>query len=412
MVSVICTAYNHEKFIRDALEGMVNQNTTFKFEVIVHDDASTDHTADIIKEYEEKYPDSIRAIYQKENQFTKCHIYPTYLFPQVKGSYIAFCEGDDYWIDSLKLQKQVDFLESHKDYSMCMHNAIRLNYETGEQNRMNTFSESGTYDQSMQILAGLGTNFPAFASYVLRADWLKQAPSFFFDMNVVDYPIRQYYANVGKVYYFQECMSVYRVATPSSYMKMTASSQSFYNKYTVSMIRFFEQFDRYTDRKYHKILKRKIISDYWGYCSSVTFEEGKRTAVDNGLNLQIVEKCCEYVRTDFLHEDIARLAQQTKHLYIYGTSRLAMINKKQLDYFGVPYDGYVVSDGQMKPDEIDGKRVYFLREAVKTDPESGFILAVQPVNVDVIKSQLNKYHITKFCEPYAIESYDNCQEET
>ena len=120
LVSIITLAYNHGKYIRQCLDGFVMQVTDFPFEVIIHDDASTDDTADIIREYEQKYPDIIKPIYQKENQYSKrVPIGATYLYPKAQGKYIAECEGDDWWTDPYKLQKQVDFLESHPDYCMC-----------------------------------------------------------------------------------------------------------------------------------------------------------------------------------------------------------------------------------------------------------------------------------------------------
>ena len=122
IVSICCTTYNHAKFIRQSLDGFVHQKTNFPIEVLIHDDASTDETQDVIREYEEKYPDIIKPIYQKENQYSKgVPISLTYNWSRAKGKYIAMCEGDDYWTDPYKLQKQVDFLESHIDYVMCSH---------------------------------------------------------------------------------------------------------------------------------------------------------------------------------------------------------------------------------------------------------------------------------------------------
>lgn len=130
IVSIICLAYNHEQYIRQCLEGFVMQKTDFAYEVIIHDDASTDKTATIIKEYELKYPHIIKPIYQKENQYSKgVKIGKTFLYPKVQGKYIAECEGDDYWIDPLKLQKQVDFLEKNPNYSMC-HTSFKYYYES------------------------------------------------------------------------------------------------------------------------------------------------------------------------------------------------------------------------------------------------------------------------------------------
>lgn len=118
LVSVRCITYNHENYIAQALDGFLMQKTNFPFEVIVHDDASPDRTADIVREYEKKYPAIIKAIYQTENQYSKRDgTIARILNEACKGKYIAFCEGDDYWIDENKLQMQVDFLENNPEYS-------------------------------------------------------------------------------------------------------------------------------------------------------------------------------------------------------------------------------------------------------------------------------------------------------
>lgn len=136
MVSIKCLAYNHEKFIRETLEGFVMQKTNFRFEAIVHDDASTDGTAAIIREYAEKYPDIIRPIYETENQYSKKDGSLSRIMHEAcNGKYIAMCEGDDYWTDSYKLQKQVDFLEANQDYVMCSHFWDEYQQETSEISR-------------------------------------------------------------------------------------------------------------------------------------------------------------------------------------------------------------------------------------------------------------------------------------
>lgn len=118
LVTIICTTFNHEGFISEALEGFLIQKTTFPFEIIVHDDASTDNTQNIIKNFVEKYPLIVKPILQKKNQYSNkdVNIWSDFTFPKALGKYIALCEGDDYWIDELKLQKQVDFLENNKEY--------------------------------------------------------------------------------------------------------------------------------------------------------------------------------------------------------------------------------------------------------------------------------------------------------
>lgn len=127
LVSICCITYNHEKFIRDAIEGFLMQQTNFDFEIIVHDDASTDGTAEIIREYEKKYPELFVTIFQNENQYSQgIKPWPNFVFPMARGKYIALCEGDDYWTEPLKLQKQVDFLERNSKYVGvgCFYNIV------------------------------------------------------------------------------------------------------------------------------------------------------------------------------------------------------------------------------------------------------------------------------------------------
>ena len=123
MVSIVCDVFNHEDYLRQCLDGIIMQQTDFAFEILIHDDASTDKSVEIIKEYVDKYPHLFKPIYQKENKFSKgISIWKDIQFPRAKGKYIAICEGDDYWTDPLKLQKQVDILEADESLMLCCTN--------------------------------------------------------------------------------------------------------------------------------------------------------------------------------------------------------------------------------------------------------------------------------------------------
>jgi glycosyltransferase involved in cell wall biosynthesis len=127
LVSICCITYNHESFIRDAIEGFLMQKTEFLIEIVIHDDASTDNTAEIIKEYAEKYPSLFVPIYQYRNQFSQgIKPLPNFVFPAARGKYIALCDGDDYWTDPFKLQKQVDFLESNPEVGLVFTKAKEM----------------------------------------------------------------------------------------------------------------------------------------------------------------------------------------------------------------------------------------------------------------------------------------------
>lgn len=137
LVSISCVSYNHATFIRHCLDGMLMQKTSFPIEILIHDDCSTDGTTEIIKEYEAKYPSLIFALYENENQYSKGAWVDGFNYRRAKGKYIAYCEGDDYWTDPLKLQKQVDFMESHTDYSVCFH-AFRNHVVSTDEYRVTT----------------------------------------------------------------------------------------------------------------------------------------------------------------------------------------------------------------------------------------------------------------------------------
>jgi len=123
LVSVVCKTYNHGKYIGQALDGFIMQQCSFPIEIIVHDDASTDNTANVIKEYLKKCS-FMRAILQEENQYSKGNSFEGLYTKEAMGKYIAICEGDDYWIDPLKLEKQINFLEANPDYGMSYTKAI------------------------------------------------------------------------------------------------------------------------------------------------------------------------------------------------------------------------------------------------------------------------------------------------
>jgi glycosyltransferase involved in cell wall biosynthesis len=135
IVSICCLTFNHAKFVRQCLDGFLLQKTSFPIEILVHDDASTDDTAEILREYEQKYPDIIFPLYETQNKFSNGYrgrMDIVFNYSRARGKYIASCEGDDYWTDPLKLQKQVDFMESHPEYSVCFHRCQYLYEKTGK----------------------------------------------------------------------------------------------------------------------------------------------------------------------------------------------------------------------------------------------------------------------------------------
>lgn len=126
LLSIWCLSYNHKDFISEAIESFLAQKTKFKFEIIIHDDASNDGTQEIIKDYQNKYPDIIKVIYQQKNQYSQGINPINAIYAMTKSEFIAFCEGDDYWDDDDKLQTQVDFLINHPQYVASFHKSSAI----------------------------------------------------------------------------------------------------------------------------------------------------------------------------------------------------------------------------------------------------------------------------------------------
>ncbi len=212
LVSIRCLVYNHEPFLRDCLEGFVMQQTNFPFEAIVHDDASTDHSADIIREYAAKYPHIIKPLCEKENQYSKkdgslrCALDEA-MSPSSK--YVAYCEGDDYWTDPQKLQKQVDFMESHPEYSMCCAGVVHYKQSLGV-GWKSELPASKTIDVAMMIESN---PVPTQTALLRRELWEKYYRDFALGMPLYpmgDYPLWLWMAKQGAIYCFNEWMGCYR----------------------------------------------------------------------------------------------------------------------------------------------------------------------------------------------------------
>lgn len=248
MVSIICMCYNHGKYISDALESFVNQKTNFKYEVIIHDDASTDNSAEIIKEYEKKYPDIIKPIYQSENQHSQgIKIVKTFMLPKLSGKYIAFCEGDDYWTDENKLQKQVDFLENNPEFSVCVHNTevenmgknkteIKLSPNDKAMKLKDVLKESERYHTSSLIVCR--------EFYINRPSWVNSV------YGIGDLPSAIYYAASGRIMYFGDVMSHYRYGVPGSWSHKHSHNVKNQIKNNKNIIKMLKEANKYYEHKH------------------------------------------------------------------------------------------------------------------------------------------------------------------
>lgn len=259
LVSVCCLVYNHEPYLRDCFEGFVKQQTTFPFEILVHDDASTDHSADIIREYTAKYPHLFKPIYQTENQYSKgIRVTIQYQYPRAQGKYIALCEGDDYWTDPHKLQMQVDWLEAHPEYSMCCSNAfIQSPKRTLSGARYWKDCDIPIVDMINGIRCFIQTN-----TFVFKRCLLDYYPEYCKNCHIGDYPLQIWAALNGKVRYFKKKTSVYRYCHSNSFTASIYPKEiNSFIKGTKSEFAMLQGLDAFSNYRYHKTFS-KVASSF------------------------------------------------------------------------------------------------------------------------------------------------------
>lgn len=259
LVSVVCDTYNQAPYIRDTLEGFLRQKTDFPIEIIVHDDASTDGTAEIVREYEMKYPELFRCVFRSENMYSRDpKILEHYVFPLARGKYVAICEGDDYWTSPDKLQKQVRYLEENPDCTLCVCAADVVDPQGNPVGSVSPYETDG--DIPMNDLIRGGGGFVPTASIVAPAR-LAQNRGPFCDMTDVDDAVLQiWFGANGRTHYFCERMCAYRTAVPGSWTETFFSADRGARiSHHEGMVRTLEAFDEETGSRWHEAVRDAIV---------------------------------------------------------------------------------------------------------------------------------------------------------
>ena len=249
LVSICCTTYNHKRYISQAIEGFLMQRTSFSIEIIIHDDASTDGTTEIVKAYADQYPHRIIPIFQKENQWSQGkRPSPNYVLPKARGKYIALCEGDDYWTDPLKLQRQIDFLEANIDYSLCFHNAKVIYEDT--RTKSHDFTKLKKNDFYIEDIISNNWFIPT-QSIVFRRQQL-EIPNWYNYIFGGDLALLLILATKGKIYGINEVMSIYRINNGS------VSSNLPVNYTSLKKIETLSFFNLHTNFIYNSLIQKAI----------------------------------------------------------------------------------------------------------------------------------------------------------
>lgn len=366
LVSVICITYNQEKYIGQCLESMLCQKTSFRYEIIVHDDASTDRTSEIIKEYELKYPNIIIPIYQKENKYSQGIKVQEYAYEKARGKYLAFCEGDDYWCDENKLQLQFDFMEDNEDFSLCFHKTATF-YEY--QNRLDDIwffwkakAYKGCGEYTQEELIKLNT-VPFSAQFYRKKDYPKQS---MFDNKIIygDMFATLFCATRGKGFCIDRIMSVYRRNVDMSAMAKIYNSVERYNNGIDGTIVIYESIDKISDNRFHAIFDELI-----------TQERNKRIK--------------------FNKEEVIRNVQNSDFVCIYGMGAYGEMCLGELDKLGIRPDAFVVSRLQ-EEQQFKGIKVLSVSELINLNSPCVLISAGKNARIQM-EDILRTLKIDSYC---------------
>jgi len=319
VVSIGCLTYNHEAYIRDAINSFLMQETSFPFEVIIYDDGSTDTNRKIISDYAAQYPNIIKTIFPEQNQYQfHKRVNIDFVLRHARGQYIAICEGDDYWLDPLKLQKQYEILERHTDFDLCLHPAYLL--DEMSQKRV---GEIGRYPVDLNhpiIPFEAVVNKPngqlATASSFFRASKIPQLKAFFDESqaSIFDIYLHMITAYKQGAYLLHDTMSVYRINVPGSW---NSSSAKFgLDNHVFKRAEAFGYLESFVDEKDRPLLKRAVLNSYL-FILKGSFSSRKtklKILKEIGSQLSLVQKIKFRFLADFnlLHRLISKLYRLVK----------------------------------------------------------------------------------------------------
>lgn len=322
LLTIACITYNHGKFIRETLDSFVTQQTNFPFIALVADDGSTDDTPIIIQEYAQKYPNIIKPILHPKNLGVWENILSVYTL--IESEFVALCEGDDYWTDINKLQKQVDFLKGNEDYSICFHPVVKKWEDHSEADSIFPSPALRFFKTTLSMNNMMIDNFMATNSVVYRWKVTQNLlDSLQKDFSPQDYFFHLYHAKVGKIKFLNETMGVYRKHFGGVWMG-AGETDNWYAKNTYSHVRLSQEIERWFDgdkfyTKYYMI--RELV------VRMALLEQRNRKESDEYVNLyeeykrvyQIEADICQSIISDFKHdrEDRGRRLVQIRNIIKY-----------------------------------------------------------------------------------------------
>ncbi len=412
-ITVVVNTYNYAHYLKDTFDGILSQENNYRMEVLIHDDCSTDNSADIIREYCIHYPFVFHGyighknIYGSYDIAFRANFFEEWLRASAHGRYLALCEGDDYWINPNKLQLQISYMDEHRDCYLTMHNALLKDYR----NKTERLMKDGEleHDISPQELILQSSGIWPTASMVFSKELLS-IPIWFLECGLDDWPRQLYALTKGKVHFFSNCMSVYRYMHTGSWSESVAKDQIKRMEHTLLMLRFLFKYDRFTYFQFHGYIceraGRYYMDQIWNACSESEYLSLIINAENRlGVSFDKIRNSllCVYklIRDEsWLTDEITNFFARYEHVYVMGTGKLSGILSSKLDKREMIFDGYIVSDGEAI--SSSEKSVYHLSDITNHEcMRCGVIVAIGFQFYSDISKSLRSRHIN-YITPFVI----------
>lgn len=432
-VSVWIVTYNHEKYIRETIDNILNQIVDFTFEIIIYDDASTDNTTNIVRDYEKNYPNLIKGLYQTENMYSKGKLEKfrgklPLMKKYLRGKYIAVCDGDDFWIDSHKLQLQIDFMNEHPECAMTLHNAFVLDYSSSDivYSTMNPYDKEMYLDPEQIIVQYMDYNTekgkiifrgnPPMASTVYRRELL-EIDDFFSKVGIGDYTMQLNALTKGKIFYFDRIMSVYRFRSKGSWSENNYKNLEEKIEHNLRVIDFLQQYNLFTNHKYKIYIETEV--DIYIFAIINSFPDISMKEFDNICDslikksrnfehhiLERIKLIFKQIHDDnYISEEVFDFVRQYQHIVIWGAGKYGKQIALQLKNNNIKVEGYIISDNQKPQHEYMGKEVWKFSQQPFELKKCGIIIAVNPAYILTIRKVLEKRFLNNYICPFSSRGY-------
>lgn len=418
LLTVYCITYNHSRYIKKALDGFLRQRTSFHFKVLIIDDASNDGTTDIIRDYQRMHPDIFELLLAKENMYKtpqRDKIYRQIKQKYITTKYFASCEGDDFWIDSSKLQIQVDYLEEHPECSLYIHNAVVFDSKNNEISTVDAYPiVEGNLSFEQIVMEEKG--HPPTASFVARTKYFF-AEDFYFDGKIGDYAELIWAIANGTVYYDSRVMSVYNFRHPGSYTDNIEQNIPDCVLHYVDLLWLLWNYSKIMESEQRKIVRKRfslwefalfqVTHDFSAIEQQVTlFSNEHKDHADKIACLMeaLKEDYCRIDEADFLSEETVRFVSMARgKIYIMGTGDYATRLTNTLLNKGINFDGYTVTDPAKNPQMFFGKSVIALKDI---QPGDSLLIGISPQSDESVEASLHQFDIQNYCKPFGLTAPD------